>query len=74
MDETYFKIKGKWSYLYRAVDKEGKTVDFLLAKNRDKKAALRFFSKAIGSNGFAEKITIDKSGANASALNELSVL
>ncbi len=74
MDETYVKVKGKWHYLYRAVDKEGNTVDFLLSKNRDKKAALRFFKKAIGSNGFAAKITIDKSGANAAALNELSVL
>ena len=35
MDETYIKIKGKWRYLYRAVDKEGKTIDFLLTKNRD---------------------------------------
>ncbi len=74
MDETYVKVKGKWNYLYRVVDKEGSTVDFLLSKNRDKKAALKFFKKAIGANGFAEKITIDKSGANAAALNELSVL
>ncbi len=43
MDETYVKIKGKWNYLYRAVDKEGYTVDFLLSKNRAKKAALKFF-------------------------------
>ena len=74
MDETYVKIKGKWNYLYRAVDKEGNTVDFLLLKNRDKKAALKFFKKAIGSSGFPEKITIDKSDANAAAPNELSVL
>ncbi len=55
MDETYVKVKGKWNYLYRVVDKEGSTVDFLLSKNRDKKAALKFFKKAIGANGFAEK-------------------
>ena len=36
MDETYIKVKGTWKYLYRAVDKEGKTVDFLLAARRDK--------------------------------------
>ena len=47
MDETYIKVKGEWVYLYRAVDKEGDTVDFLLTKKRDKKAATRFFKKAI---------------------------
>lgn len=45
MDETYIKIKGKWRYFYRAVDKEGKTVDFLLTVKRDKKAAKRFFKR-----------------------------
>ena len=44
MDETYIKVKGEWKYLYRAVDKEGNTVDFLLTARRDRKAALRFFS------------------------------
>ena len=57
MDETYIKVKGKWRYLYRAVDKEGKTIDFLLTKKRDKKAAKRFLIKAINNNGFPEKIT-----------------
>ena len=49
MDETYIKVKGEWKYLYRAVDKEGNTVDFLLTARRDRKAALRFFNKAISS-------------------------
>ena len=47
MDETYIKVKGEWVYLYRAVDKQGKTVDFLLRKNRNKQAAYDFFEKAI---------------------------
>ena len=47
MDETYIKVKGQWKYLYRAVDKAGKTVDFLLTAKRDKAAAMRFFEKAI---------------------------
>jgi hypothetical protein len=45
-DETYIKVKGQWVYLYRAVDKQGRTVDFLLSKRRDVAAAKRFFSKA----------------------------
>ncbi len=49
MDETYIKVKGRWKYLYRAVDKDGATVDFLLSAHRDRQAALRFFKKALGS-------------------------
>ena len=74
MDETYIKVKGKWCYLYRAVDKEGKTIDFLLTKNRDKLTAKRFLIKAIGNNGVPEKITIDGSAANKSALEECNNL
>jgi putative transposase len=62
MDETYIKVKGKWVYLYRAVDKESQTVDFMLSEKRDEPAARAFFNKAIGSNGLPEKVTIDKSG------------
>jgi transposase-like protein len=68
MDETYVKVKGVWKYLYRAVDKTGATVDFLLTAKRDCKAALRFLRKAIENNGTPEKITIDKSGANTAAI------
>ena len=68
LDETYVKVKGEWKYLYRAVDKAGATVDFLLTAKRDRKAALRFLGKAIGQHGAPEKITIDKSGASAAAI------
>ena len=51
MDETYIKVKGVWKYLYRAVDKQGKTIDFLLTAKRDMAAAKRFFDKAMGANG-----------------------
>ncbi|MBF0300181.1 MAG: IS6 family transposase [Oligoflexia bacterium] len=44
MDETYVKVKGKWKYLYLAVDKEGNTIDFLLTSKRDTVAAYRFFA------------------------------
>src|SRR5882672_464958 len=46
-DETYIRVKGRWTYLYRAVDRQGRTVDFLLSKRRDVAAAKRFFSKAM---------------------------
>ena len=71
MDETYVSVKGQWRYLYRAVDKAGQTVDFLLTAHRDKKAALRFFKKAVGQHGLPDKVTIDKSGANTAALEAL---
>lgn len=72
MDETYIKVKGTWKYLYRAVDKEGKTVDFLLTARRDKAAALRFFEKSMKTNGVPEKVTMDKSGANKAAMDEIN--
>ncbi len=68
MDETYIKVKGEWKYLYRAVDKYGKTIDFVLTEKRDKEAALQFLKKAICRNGLPEKITIDGSEANAAAI------
>jgi putative transposase len=72
MDETYIKVGGQWKYLYRAVDKAGKTVDFLLRAHRDKAAARRYFEKAIDQNGEPETITVDKSGANLAALQALN--
>ena len=67
MDETYIKVKGKWCCLYRAVDKSGAMIGFMLSKKRDETSAKRFFNKAIGYSGRPEKITIDKSGANNAA-------
>ena len=71
MDETYISVKGQWKYLYRAVDKEGKTIDFLLRAKRDKVAAMRFFEQAIQDNGIPEKVTMDKSGANKAAIDQI---
>jgi transposase-like protein len=68
LDETYIKVKAQWKYLYRAVDKEGMTVDYLLTAKRDTRAAKRFLSKAIRSNVQPIKINIDKSGSNTAAI------
>lgn len=73
MDETYIKVKGVWKYLYRAVDKAGKTIDFLLTAKRDTAAAKRFFDKAMRDNGVPEKVTMDKSGSNKAAIDEINV-
>ena len=61
-------MKGEWRYLYRAVDKTGQTIDFLLTKERDEQAAKRFLTKAIRRHGVPEKITIDGSAANEAAI------
>ncbi|MDM0110233.1 IS6 family transposase [Variovorax sp. J22R24] len=68
MDETYIKVAGQWKYLYRAVDRDGDTIDVLLRAKRDCAAARRFLERAIDLNGVPEKITIDKSGANTAAI------
>jgi putative transposase len=68
LDETYIRVKGEWRYLYRAVDKCGQTIDFLLTEQRDERAAMRFLTKAIRRHGVPEKITIDGSEANAAAI------
>jgi putative transposase len=65
---TYIKVAGKDRYLYRAVDKEGNTVDFLLTKRRQKMSAQKFFNKAIGNNGRPRVVNIDKSGTNKMAI------
>ncbi|MFM0114690.1 IS6 family transposase [Paraburkholderia nemoris] len=72
VDETYIKVKGQWKYLYRAVDKVGNTVDFLLRAKRDKGAARRYFEKAIDQNGAPDTVTIERSGANLAGLHAVN--
>jgi putative transposase len=62
---------GQWRYLYRAIDRSGQTIDFLLTACRDKQADLRFFRKAIHQHGLPDQVTIDKSGANTAAIEAL---
>ena len=68
MDETYIKVASQWKYLYRAVDRKGATIDFVLRAHRDYAAARRFFERAIELHGVPETITIDKSGANTASI------
>lgn len=70
-DETYMKVKGCWTYLYRAVDKQGRTVDFLLSEKRDVAAAKRFFSKAMENDGTPRVVTLDAYAASHRAMAEM---
>ncbi len=74
MDETYIKVKGKWTYFYRAVDRDGQTLDFLLSERRNLAAARRFFKRAIAANGVPDRVAIDKSGANLAGLQAVNVI
>src|ERR1700747_799015 len=71
VDETYLKIKGQWVYLYRAVDKAGRTVDFLLSRRRDVAAAKQFFSRATRQHGVPRVITLDGYAASHRAVAKL---
>ncbi|SCN46414.1 Mobile element protein [methanotrophic endosymbiont of Bathymodiolus azoricus (Menez Gwen)] len=57
-------MRGKWTYLYRAVDSQGDTLDFMLSECRDEDAASAFLKQAINNNAFPDKIVMDTSGAN----------
>lgn len=72
MDETYIKVRGQWMYLYRAVDRDGKTLDFMLSERRNTAAATLFFAKALSNNGIPLRIVIDKSGANGAGIKEVN--
>ena len=73
LDETYVKIKGVWHYFYRAIDKEGSTLDWMLSKNRNKQAAKRFFKKLLGNSHTIDPrvINVDKSPTFPPALSDL---
>jgi len=73
VDETYIKVKGAWTYLYRAVDSLGQTIDFLLSARRDAAAAKRFFRKALAQPHTVNPrtITVDKNPAYPRATAEM---
>lgn len=71
VDETYCRVKGKWTYLYRAVDQRGNTVDFLLSPKRDQAAAVRFLRRAITTWKRPTKLTLDRYAATHQAIQQL---
>ena len=73
VDETYVRVKGRWTYLYRAVDSRGQTIDFLLSAKRDTAAAKRFFRKALAQPHTVNPrtITVDKNPAYPKAVTEM---
>ncbi len=71
MDETYVKVRGEWVYLYRAVDKAGKTVDFFLSRQRDVKAAKAFLRQAMNGQRVPSKVTLDAYAASHRAVADL---
>ncbi|GHO71853.1 hypothetical protein KSC_107450 [Ktedonobacter sp. SOSP1-52] len=73
MGEIYVKVKGVWMYLYRAMDSQGNTREFLLSAFRDTQAAKRFFAKALGASHTVTPrvITVDKNAASPKAVKDL---
>ena len=71
VDETYLKVKGQWVYLYRAVDKAGRTVGLLLSRRRDIATAQRFFCRAAKQRGAPRVITLDGYAASHRAVTKL---
>lgn len=71
MDETYIKIKGKWHYLYRAIDSEGMTLDIWLRRKRDANSAYAFFKRLLKQFGAPRVIVTDKAPSIKAAFNQL---
>jgi transposase-like protein len=71
VDETYIRVRGRWTYFYRAVDKQGLTVDFCLSEHRDIAAARQFFTRAIRRRGAPERVMLDGYPATHAAVAAL---
>lgn len=73
MDETYIRVRGRWLYLYRAIDSVGDTVEFFFSEHRDLPAAKRFLRKALAHHGRPDRIVIDGSQTNHEAIRSCDV-
>jgi putative transposase len=74
MDETYIKVKERWTYLCPAVDRDTQTLDFMLSALRNLATARRYFKRAIAANGVPDRVVIDKSGANLAGFQAVNVI
>ena len=74
MDKTYVKVKGRWNYLCRAVDRDGQLLDFMLSEGRDLAAARRVFGRAISANGLPERVLIATNVANLAGLQAVNTI
>ncbi len=70
-DETYLKVAGTWTYLYRAVDQDGQVIDVLLSTTRDLAAARRFFSQALRAGTVPAEVTTDRAPVYPRVLDQL---
>ena len=70
-DETYVKVAGRWTYLYRAIDQHGQVIDVLLSARRDLAAARRFFTRALRAGTIPAEVTTDRAPAYPRVLDEL---
>jgi putative transposase len=68
VDETYIRVRGRWMYLYRAIDSVGDTVEFFFSEHRDLLAAKRFIRKAVKRHGRPDRVVIDGSQTNQEAI------
>jgi len=71
VDETYLKVAGKWTYLYRAIDQHGQVIDVLLSMRRDLAAARRFFTRALRAGTIPVEVTTDRAHVYPRVLDEL---
>jgi transposase, IS6 family len=71
VDETYLKVAGTWTYLYRAVDQHGQVIDVLLSARRDLAAARRFFTRALRAGTVPVEVTTDRAPVYPRVLDEL---
>jgi transposase, IS6 family len=71
VDETYVKVAGRWTYLYRAIDQSGQVIDVWLSSRRDLTAARAFFSRALATGSVPVEVTTDRAPAYPRVLDEL---
>ncbi len=72
VDETYLKVRGRWCYLYRAIDRDGNLIDAMLSEHRDMKAAKAFFRSARATMGFRpDRVTTDGHGSYPRAIHSV---